>query len=76
MDYWIIIASIVAILPVYLIKEYLATDNFNYLFLAMLGYLILLISYVNIFKKGDVGTSYVMLQLVQILLVVGYGNCG
>lgn len=69
----LIIASIVAIIPVFFIKQYLISGNFNYLVLAMLSYLGLLISYLHIFKQKEVSKSYTILQVIQVLLVVIYG---
>lgn len=68
--YWIIIATIIAIIPVFLIKEYIKTDKTFYLLLAMLCYFIMMKSYIHIFTESEVSSSYVLLQILQIFIVV------
>jgi len=73
MNIWFIISSISAIVPIILIKEYLITKNILLLVLAAFCYLMLMISYLNIFSKNKVSTSYTIIQLLQILLVTLFG---
>jgi multidrug transporter EmrE-like cation transporter len=75
MNLWYIPASISAIIPVLLIKEYSVSDNKNVLFLvlSMVCYLGLMISYINIFNTDKVSSSYTIIQLLQLLLVVLFG---
>ena len=74
MDYWIIvatiIATIIAILPVFLIRTYLKTGNLGYVVLSLLCYSILTFSYIKIFTLHEsTGSIYTFLQILQILLV-------
>ena len=74
MNYLIIFATIVAILPVIFIKSYIKNNKKNYLFGAVICYLLLLLSYIKIFKSGyELSQMYVILQILQILLVFFIG---
>ena len=65
---WLLTASIFALIPIILIKQYNATDNYIYLILSMMCYLILMITYINILKENISG-KYTILQIMQILIV-------
>jgi len=69
----LIITSIIALLPIFLIKKYINTMNKSYLFLAGFFYLLLLLSYIEIFKYSEITTSYTILQILQVLIVVIFG---
>ena len=73
MNLWFIIGSISAIIPLILIKEYILNKNIILLFLALLCYLLLMISYLNIFNTNKVSTSYTIIQIIQILIVLLFG---
>ena len=70
MNIWFIIGSISAIVPIILIKEYIKTNNIIFLILSLFCYLLLIKSYLNIFNKNKISTSYTIIQLLQILIVV------
>ena len=70
---WPLVATIVAILPIVTIKQYLITHEYMYLVLTMILYFALMISYVNILKTSDVSNIYPILQVLQILLIIIYG---
>ena len=67
--YWITIASIIAILPVFFIKKFILTNNYFYLLASLICYCILIFSYIQLFKN-KVGTIYTLLQVLQVLIVV------
>jgi len=67
--YWYVVATIVALLPIYLIKQYTVNKNINYLLLTMVLYLVLMIAYIQIFQQHQVSSSYTVLQIAQILIV-------
>lgn len=69
----IIIASIIAILPLYFIKKYIQYNKKYYIGITIILYCILTYLYINIFRKGDLSSYYVILQILQILLVVVAG---
>ena len=71
--YWYIIATIVALLPIYLIKQYVISSNAIYLLAVMTLYIIMMVSYIEIFKQDEVASSYTILQITQILTVVIMG---
>ena len=70
MNYWIFIATIIAIIPVFFIKKYILTKNYKYILACIPLYIMLVISYINLFNDENVGTMYTILQILQILLVV------
>ena len=69
------LAITVSLLPVILIKRYIASNNNNYYLLAfaMICYAILMYSYVNIFRTGIV-VNYTLIQLLQVLLITFIGG--
>ena len=71
--YWYVVATLVALTPIYLIKQYVISSNAIYLLLTMLFYTMLLISYIKIFEVHQVSSSYTILQITQIMIVVIMG---
>ena len=68
------LAITVSLLPVILIKRYIASNNNYYLLaFAMICYAILMYSYVNIFRTGIV-VNYTLIQLLQVLLITFIGG--
>lgn len=65
----LIITSIIALIPIFLIKKYIITKNNNYLYIALFFYILLLISYIKIFSKSEISTAYIILQILQILII-------
>ena len=63
------IGTISAILPVIFIKEYLISKEIIYLLISLICYLFLIMSYLNIFKD-NVSTSYTIIQILQIIIVI------
>ena len=70
---WFGIAAGTAALSPILIKWYTETGSFSYILLALLSYLILIISYVKVLSNQKISTIYPLLKVVSILLVVGTG---
>lgn len=69
----IIIASIIAILPLYFIKKYIQYNKKIYIFISILLYCIMTFLYIKIFRKGEMSSYYIILQILQILIVVIMG---
>ena len=63
------IGTISAILPVIFIKKYLISKEIIYLLISLICYLFLIMSYLNIFKD-NVSTSYTIIQILQIIIVI------
>ena len=70
---WIIIASLTAISATILVKEYTINNDNKYLILASSMYVLLMYSYIKIFKTSDISSMYTLLQIIQILIVVIFG---
>ncbi len=70
---WLFIASISAVSTSILIKEYTVTNDNTYIYLTILAYLILMISYINIFQNNELSSTYTVLQIIQILLIIMFG---
>ena len=75
MNYLLILFStIVAILPVVFIKKYILTKNYNYILISLILYVLLAVSYINIFKEGiELSIVYTILQILQILVIFFVG---
>jgi multidrug transporter EmrE-like cation transporter len=73
--YLLFLATIIAIMPIFLIKYYILYGNYIYIGLSILSYLLLLNIYIKLFSKSDneISTLYVILQILQILIVVIFG---
>jgi len=69
----IILASIVALLPLYFIKKYIQTNKKYNIGITIILYCILTSLYISIFRKGEMTNIYVILQILQILIVVIMG---
>lgn len=67
--------SLVASLSIILVKEYIIYDDYWYLFLTVLCYLVILILNIGLFKTYDISDSYTALQIIQILIIVSVGTC-
>jgi spermidine export protein MdtJ len=64
------LSSIIAIIPIFLIKQYILTNNNIYIFLTLFLYICLTYIYIKLFKKNEVSSNYVILQIIQIILVL------
>jgi len=73
MNRWNIIAPISAIIPIVLIKEYTLSKNVLLLIGSVICYLVLLYSYIIIFKDNKVSSTYTIIQVVQILIILVAG---
>jgi multidrug transporter EmrE-like cation transporter len=69
----IILASIIALLPLYFIKKYIQTNKKYNIGITIILYCILTSLYISIFRKGEMTNIYVILQILQILIVVIMG---
>lgn len=70
---WAIINTIAALVAVFLIKQYTISNNYGYLVFAMISYLVLMISYINMLKYSEVSSVYPFLQVFQVLVVIFIG---
>jgi multidrug transporter EmrE-like cation transporter len=75
MNYLLIFfATIVAILPVIFIKKYIITKSYSYILISLILYILLAVSYINIFKEGiELSIVYTVLQILQILVIFFVG---
>ena len=73
MNYYLIIATIIAILPIILIKKYIMNKQIIYLILSLILYFLLLLSYIKLFETEDVSSTYTILQILQILIIISAG---
>ncbi len=67
----LLFATIIAILPVFFIKKYIVSNNMIYIILSIIAYIILIIIYIELFRNYEISNNYVILQILQILLVIG-----
>jgi multidrug transporter EmrE-like cation transporter len=76
MNYLLLLgATIVAIIPVLLIKKYIQTNNNIYIFATLVSYILLMLAYLKLFRVegAEVSTIYTLLQILQILVVFFVG---
>ena len=65
----LLVTSIIALIPIFFIKKYINTKNILNLYIAAFFYILLLLSYVKIFTRSEISTSYTILQVIQILII-------
>jgi len=70
----VILASVMSILPIFLILKYKQSGNFIFIFTTLFCYIVLLLSYLKIFTIKDVtnytlATHILYIHILQILLV-------
>jgi multidrug transporter EmrE-like cation transporter len=70
---WILLATIIAICPTILIKEYTISDKTEYLIYALLLYICLICVYVKIYKDAELSNIYTILQISQIIVIILFG---
>jgi drug/metabolite transporter (DMT)-like permease len=70
MNYYLFLSTIIAILPIIFIKKYIKTKQIYNLLLALILYILLLLSYIKLFENADVSSTYTILQILQIFLVL------
>ena len=75
MNYLLLLAAtIIAILPVIFIKQYIATNHSYYVVLSFIGYILLFLAYYKIFKTGqEISIIYTLLQILQIVIILFVG---
>ncbi len=73
MNYYLIIATIIALLPLIFIKKYIQNKKIIYLVIAMILYFLLMLSYIKLFENTELSSTYTILQILQILLVLLIG---
>jgi drug/metabolite transporter (DMT)-like permease len=66
----LIITTIIALIPVFLIKKYILTDNKKYIYASLIFYVLLTICYINLFRIGEISSLYTVLQITQIIVIV------
>ena len=70
---WIVLAAIVAAIPVPLIKLYTKSKNNIYILLSLLSYIILILAYSNLLYHENISLIYPLVKAVSILIVVTAG---
>jgi multidrug transporter EmrE-like cation transporter len=73
MNNYLILSTIIAILPIIFIKRYINTNQIYNLFFALILYILLLLSYIKLFEKSDISSTYTILQILQIFLILFVG---
>ena len=73
MDPYIIAATLVALVPLPLIKSYISSGGNHKIIAALLCYALLAYCYIKIFSVTSVSKSYTIIQVLQVLVVVLFG---
>lgn len=69
---WIIISCVSGALPSLFIKKYTKSKDYKYLYPIFLFYLILIISYINLYENNEVSQLYPMLKVIQVMLIITF----
>lgn len=67
---WIMFGSLVGAIPVTLVKIYTKSKQIFLLFLSLLSYILAIITYVHVFQKSDIITSYITMKVLSDILVI------
>ena len=67
---WILFGSLASAIPVTLIKMYTKSKQFFLLFLSLICYVLAITSYINVFQKSDIITSYITMKVLSDILVI------
>ena len=70
---WILFGALASAIPVTLIKIYTGTKQNFLLFLTVICYLLVIVSYVNVFEQGDIITCYIIMKILSDILVISSG---
>lgn len=70
---WLFISTIIALLPLIFIKKYIQNQQIIYLVIAMILYFLLMLSYIKLFETTELSSTYTILQILQILIVLFIG---
>ena len=68
--FWVLFGALVGAIPVTLIKTYTETKEQFLLFLSVICYLLVIVSYVNVFEKGNMITFYIIMKVLTDTLVI------
>lgn len=70
---WIMFGSLASAIPITLIKMYTKSKKYFLLFLSLICYILAITSYVNVFQKSDIITSYITMKVLSDILVITSG---
>ncbi|BCS82583.1 membrane protein [Cotonvirus japonicus] len=75
MNIWYIylLTAIVAAVPLFMIQKYINTNNYIFLLITALLYLILIILYIIILKDHEISVIYPLTKILSIIIVVVFG---
>ncbi|ANB51037.1 hypothetical protein [Powai lake megavirus] len=75
MNNWIlyILTAIVSAIPLFMIQKYINTNNYLFLIVSVLLYLILIALYIAILKGNQMSTIYPLTKILSIVIVVAFG---
>ncbi|AYV77814.1 MAG: hypothetical protein Edafosvirus1_145 [Edafosvirus sp.] len=71
--FWIILAVITTATPIVCVLQYNKYNNVWWLALALILYILLIISYINLLKSFDMVDIYPLLKILAIIMVVLMG---
>ena len=71
--FWMIFGALSASIPVSLLKIYTKTKQIYLVFLSVICYLLSITSYINVFQKNNIITSYIIMKILSDLLVITSG---
>ena len=70
---WYILSLICATIPMWFVEQYIKTKNIIYYVYFLIFSFLLMLSYVNIFEYEPISSTYVLLQVLVMIIIVSYG---
>jgi len=70
---YILLAAFASTLPASFIKQYTKKPNNIWIFLSILSYLILIFTYIYLFKNKEISTIYPIIKICSIIMVICFG---
>ena len=66
--YLVLFSSFIAILPIILLKKYIKNKNNIYLLIALLSYLALMRTYIELFNNAEISKTHGISQVIQLII--------
>lgn len=72
--FWILLCILFSSVSIHSIKSYVNDGQDHHLILGLIGYIIIIISYVKILENGqELSRIYLVIQIIQIVVIFGIG---
>ena len=69
----LLLQTIISIIPLVLIKQYIVSNNYLLLILCLICYLIMIFVYIKLLRNNGLSKVYSFIQILQVIIVVLIG---